>query len=110
VSTPVPRLFNIPFELISDPDDNTATWELELFTCRFLLSHHPDIHELYQESHVVITRDSHLMHKCKTLDEATEYLTAQLNLSFERIYNTSIEHVAELISNKLLKEEAQVKP
>lgn len=76
-----PKLFNIPFELISDPDSSIQTWELELFTCRFVLSHYPDIHELHQESHVILTRDSHRMHKCKTLEEATEYLSAQLQPS-----------------------------
>jgi hypothetical protein len=76
-----PEVFGIPFKLVSDPDSSIQSWELELFTCRFLLSHYPDIHELYEESRVIITRDSHRMYVCKTLEEATEFLKAQLQPS-----------------------------
>lgn len=71
-----PELFGIPFTLTSDPEDDLQRWELELFTCMFLIFYNPGISE-----RVAITRDTHLMHRCNSLEEATEFLTAQLQPS-----------------------------
>lgn len=80
----VPQIFGVPFKLTSEPpeeEDDIRRWELELFTCTFVMFHSPG--RIAKDHQVIITKDTYRIHNCETLSQATAFLEARLKPSLD---------------------------